>query len=89
MRCPSLINKKISIQLQEKISKRNTQIIDKGEFFEICDNIELKKAYIIRPINVYGDILGAIIVCSDTGITELEKSLAEFSGLFMGRYLEG
>ena len=85
----NLINKKISIQLQEKISKRNTQIIDKGEFFEICDNIELKKAYIIRPINVYGDILGAIIVCSDTGITELEKSLAEFSGLFMGRYLEG
>ena len=49
----------------------------------------MKKAYIIKPINVYGDILGAIIVCSDTEITELEKSLVEFSGLFMSRYLEG
>ena len=85
----NLINKKISIQLQEKITKRNTQIIEKGEFFEICDNIELKKAYIIKPINVYGDILGSIIVCSDTSIGELEKSIVEFSGLFMSRYLEG
>ena len=48
----SLINKKISIQLQEKITKRNTQIIEKGEFFEICDNIEMKKAYETMMISV-------------------------------------
>lgn len=84
-----LVGKKISIQLQEKISRRATQIIDKGDFFEVCDNIELLKAAIIKPINVFGDILGCVIVCSDTVITEVERSLVEFSGLFMSRYLEG
>ena len=35
-----------------------------------------------------GDISGSVIVLSDT-ITDVEKSLAEFGGMFMGRYLEG
>ncbi len=30
-----------------------------------------------------------VIVSSDTDTGEVEKSLAEFGGLFMSRYLEG
>ena len=43
---------------------------------------------IIRPINVYGDILGCVIILGDKGITSIEKSIAEFAGTFMSKYLE-
>ncbi len=83
-----LNNKRISIRLEEKISKRQTQIIDKAENFEFLENFPIEKAAIIKPINVMGDISGSVIVLSDI-ITDVEKSLAEFGGMFMGRYLEG
>lgn len=83
-----LIGKKISIQLEEKIYKRQTQIVEAGENFEICENISLNRAAIIRPINVFGDIMGCVIVLGTRTINALEKSIAEFSGLFMSRYLE-
>ena len=44
---------------------------------------------LIIPINVFGDIMGCVIVFGNKGITPLEKSIAEFSGTFMSRYLEG
>lgn len=84
-----LVGKKISMRLEERISKRSTQIVEKNENLEIAENYELKKAAVIKPINVYGDIIGCVIVMSDNDITEVEKSLAEFSGVFMSRYLEG
>lgn len=85
----NLIGKKISMQLEEKLNKRQTQILDETESIDICENIETKKAMIIRPINVYGDIMGCVIVLGNKGITSLEKSIAEFGGTFMSRYLEG
>lgn len=86
---PDLRGKKISMKLEEKINKRQTIVIDETEKFEICENIETGRTFIIRPINVFGDILGCVIVFGDKGITSLEKSIAEFSGTFMSRYLEG
>ena len=83
-----LSNKRISMRLEEKMSKRQTQVIDKAENFEFLENFPISKAAIIKPINVMGDISGSVIVLSDT-ITDVEKSLAEFGGMFMGRYLEG
>jgi len=85
----NLIGKKISMKLEEKLNKRQTQIIDEAENFEICENIEMHRTMIIRPINVFGDILGCVIVFGEKGITPLEKSIVEFSGTFMSRYLEG
>ncbi len=85
----NLTGKKISMQLEEKLNKRQTQILEEAECIDICENIEIKKAMIIRPINVFGDIMGCVIVLGNKGITALEKSIAEFSGTFMSRYLEG
>ena len=85
----NLVGKKISIQLEERMNKRQTQIIDAGDNFDICENIELRSNAIMRPINVFGDILGCVIVFAEKEVTSLEKSIAEFSGTFMSRYLEG
>lgn len=84
----NLIGKRISSTLENRIKKRSTQIVDKAEALEVCENIEIYKAAIIKPINVMGDIIGCVIVFNESEITEIEKSLAEFSGLFMSRYLE-
>lgn len=79
---------RISKTLEKKIKTRQTEIFDKTNQLEICENIYSDKAVIVKPINVYGDIYGAILVFSDTYITDVEKSLVEFSSMFMSRYLE-
>ena len=84
----NLLNRKISMRLEDKIHKRQTAIVDKGENFELLENYPVNKSVIIKPINVEGDIQGSVIVMSDI-ITDVEKSLAEFGGMFMARYLEG
>lgn len=84
-----LIGKKISPRLEEKLTKRATQYLERGEYLELTADYDIKRPSIIKPINVYGDIIGCVIVSSDNEITDVEKSLAEFSGVFMSRYLEG
>mgnify|MGYP003292226807 CR=1 FL=1 len=83
-----IVGKKITLRLEDRISKRQTQVINNDEKIEISENFNMHKPAIIKPINVYGDIIGCVIVSSDQ-IGEVEKSLAEFSGTFMSRYLEG
>ena len=85
----NMVGRKISLRLEDRISKRATQVVPKGEKLEICDNIEAKKASVIKPINVYGDVIGCVVVSSDAEVNDVDKSLAEFSGEFMSRYLEG
>lgn len=84
-----LVGKKITTSLQDKISKRSTIYIDKNEKLFLTETKTLEKPSVIKPINVYGDVIGCVIISSENDINESEKSLAEFGGLFMSRYLEG
>lgn len=84
-----LIGKKISPRLEEKLTKRATQYLEKGEYLELTVDYDIKRPSVIKPINVYGDIIGCVIVTADSDITDVDKTLAEFSGIFMSRYLEG
>ncbi len=83
-----LTGKKISKELEERLKNRNTQINNTGISLNICENYTINNSSIIKPINVFGDILGCVIVEGKPTITDSEKSLAEFGGLFMSRYLE-
>lgn len=82
------VGKKIDLRLDEKIQKRNTQIIERGNNTEICEGLTLSSAVVIRPISVYGDLIGAVVVLGDNYITDTEKMLAELTALFVGKYLE-
>jgi AbrB family transcriptional regulator (stage V sporulation protein T) len=64
-----------------------TKIIDKGNAAFLCEKYLLTNA-IIKPINVFGDIVGLVIVESNKSVTDYEKRLAEFGGQFMSKYLE-
>ena len=83
-----LTGKKISKELEERLKNRNTQINNTGISLNICENYTINNSSIIKPINVFGDILCCVIVEGKPQVTYSEKSLAEFGGLFMSRYLE-
>ena len=83
-----LVGKKITMSLEDRMHNRTTQIIERGSNFSITENFVLNKAAVFKPIHVYGDILGSIIIVGDNGITDVEKSLIEFSTSFFNKYLE-
>lgn len=83
-----LVGKKITMSLEDRMHNRTTQIIERGSNFTITENFSLNKAAVFKPIHVYGDILGSIIIVGDNGITDIEKSLIEFSTSFFNKYLE-
>ena len=83
-----LTGKKITKELEERLKNRNTQINNNGVNLNVCENYTINNASIVKPINVFGDVLGCVIVEGKPSITDSEKSLAEFGGLFMSRYLE-
>ena len=83
-----LTGKKITKDLEERLKNRNTQIYNSGITLNVCDNYTITNASVVKPINVFGDVLGCVIVEGKPQVTDSEKSLAEFGGLFMSRYLE-
>ncbi len=83
-----LTGKKITKDLEERLKNRNTQINTNGLSLNVCDNYTINNSSIVKPINVFGDVLGCVIVEGKPTITDSEKSIAEFGGLFMSRYLE-
>lgn len=83
-----LVGKKITMSLEDRMHNRTTQIIERGSNFTITENFSLNKAAVFKPIHVYGDILGSIIIVGENGVTDIEKSLIEFSTSFFNKYLE-
>ena len=82
-----IIGKRIDIRLDERMHRLTTQIFDKDNHLEITDNLIVKTNAILRPIAIYGDVVGSVIIVNDK-ITEIEKSLVETSASFISKYLE-
>lgn len=84
-----IVGKKISIRLEERLQNRQMQIVEKGQTMEITEDYSIKNPAVIKPINVYGDVLGLVIIIGETEITDTEKNMADFTGSFFCKYLEG
>ena len=83
-----IVGRKIDIRLEDKIHKRTVQIFERGNNVEVCDNLTISSAVIIKPITVYGDLIGSVLVIGDNYIDEVEKLLAELTASFIGKFLE-
>lgn len=83
-----LVGKKIDLRLEEKMRKRNIQTFSQNDNLEVTDNLIIKSASVLKPIIVYGDIIGCVIVVGDNNITDMEKILVESSATFLSKYLE-
>ena len=84
----NIIGKKIDQRLEDKILRRTTQSFERGQNIEICEGIIISSAIVIKPISVYGDLIGCVCVLADNQVTNTEKMLAELTALFVGKYLE-
>lgn len=83
-----LIGKKIDLRLEDRMQKKTTQTFERGSNLEVCSNLVISSATILKPITVYGDLIGAVIVVGDNYIDESEKMLAMLTASFIGKYLE-
>jgi AbrB family transcriptional regulator (stage V sporulation protein T) len=83
-----VIGKKIDIRLDDKIQKKTSQIFEANEGLEVAENFVVNSPCILKPLSVYGDLIGSVIVVGDKNITDSEKSLADMTTIFIGKYLE-
>ena len=83
-----IIGKKIDMRLDDKMQKKSVQTFERGNNLEVCDNLTISSATILKPITVYGDLIGSVIVIGDNYIDEVEKMLADLTASFIGKYLE-
>lgn len=82
-----IIGKRVDIRLDEKMHRLTTQVFNKDTHLEITDTLIVKSCAILKPISIYGDVVGSVIIISDN-ITDIEKTLVETSASFISKYLE-
>lgn len=82
-----IIGKKVDIRLDERMHRLTTQVFQSDEHLEVTDNLIIRGNAILKPIAIYGDVIGSIIIVSDK-ITDIETTLAETSATFISKYLE-
>ena len=82
-----IIGKRVDIRLDEKMHRLTTQVFNRDSHLEITDTLIVKSCAILRPIAIYGDVVGSVIIISDN-ISEIEKMLVETSASFISKYLE-
>lgn len=83
-----VIGRKIDMRLDDKMQRKTVQTFERGNCLEVCDNLVISSATILKPITVYGDLIGSVIVVGDNYIDDAEKMLAELTASFIGKYLE-
>ena len=83
------LNKSISKYLEEKLNNREI-VVEKSKIeVELVENIKDKYSYTISPIITNGDVIGTVIIFSDSdNITDLEVKLASVVSNFLGKHIE-
>lgn len=82
-------NKPLSEDMINVISRRQNILEKHKKNLTIIDNFTLECTYVMKPIIVNGDMMGMIIILSETDkITELEEKIADIAANFFNKYLE-
>jgi AbrB family transcriptional regulator (stage V sporulation protein T) len=82
----NLVGKNITLELEERISANTVQVVSNGEV-EIAENLAVNKAFVLKPITEYGNVLGAVIIFNDK-ISDVEKNIAEYTATILTKYIE-
>lgn len=82
------LNKEISNFINNMIMGRKTNIGATNDGVEIIKGEKIKRNFIISPVIVSGDAVGAVIILSDSGINEVMEKTANFISRFLSKHLE-
>lgn len=82
------LNQSISSELIDLIMSRKMEQQFSIESFSFIDNLEETCGYIISPILVDSDVLGAIILFDDEPLTESDSLIAQVLSLFFIKSIE-
>ena len=82
--CKDIINKELSASFIKQIDKRIKQA---GNNIIITSNM-INKYYIISPIILNGDLLGSLVLLSDTNIKQEEEQLFDYTLKFFLEFIE-
>ncbi|QVK21272.1 AbrB/MazE/SpoVT family DNA-binding domain-containing protein [Mycoplasmatota bacterium] len=83
-----VLEKKISDNLDELLTKRLSTTTKENEDFEICPDVFIKQPIALKPINSHGDIIGGVLVIGKKAISDIDISIIDTASTFIGKYLE-
>lgn len=81
-------NKEISKIVSSMIKNRIPIIDDKTDELEIIKGIREEGNFIVSPVLVSGDAVGAVIILSNSEITDLIEKTSNFIARFLGKHLQ-
>lgn len=85
-----LLEERISKKLEDLMDKRISKIENNKVSIQISESIDLETRYVIYPIIVNGDCVGATLLMSEEeAITDIDISNVRIASSFLGKYLEG
>lgn len=83
------LDKNISSEIDEMIQKRSNVIEKDFKEISLISNITEKCSYVISPIIVNGDAIGAVIMfSSDNKLDSFEQKTVIIAAKFLGKYIE-
>ncbi len=81
--------KQISLDIDEIIQKRNIVVSKEYTNINIVDGEKLYGSFVIAPIVVNGDAIGAVIMYSENRrLDELDEKTITIAAKFLGKYIE-
>lgn len=83
-----LVGKRITKTFDSLLAKRQTTLITSLDNLHLTDDYLLNSQTLVKPINVFGDVLGAVVLECGQQLTDIDKNLSELSGVFISKYLE-
>ena len=84
-----ILNKPISDDMRDKIERREKMLQNHIKDLNIIDGKKLKCSYVDSAIIVSGEVVGLIMVLSESEIiTDFEMKIVEIVSTFISRYLE-
>ena len=83
------LNKPISVELENKINRREEMIEKHNKSISIIEDKQINATYAISPIIVNGDTVGTVMIFSEEKeVEDIDYKLVQIASKFLTSHLE-
>lgn len=83
----NILGRKLNNDLDEILTSGTARSYSENDPLTVTDNLTLEEAAILKPIVVYGNVVGCIILSGEK-ITDNDKAIVEYTASFLSKYLD-